>query len=144
MAANRCVVCSINFPPHITQCPVCEESLLLSPYSLADENWEDAARSLLEEGPEFMFIFFELYPHKADNNVPTRLESGQLWVDHRHVLEAGYGGVEDGTILFLNNIFYEVQGWSNKREAWWIQEIDPASEFDDVPVLSSEEPDAET
>lgn len=142
MPANRCPACSINYPHNVTQCLVCDGGLLFSPYGAVDANWEDMAREKLGEDPEFLFIFVDLYPHTADNNVPVYENSGVLWVTHRNALEAGYSGIESGTILYLNNTFYEVQGWDDKHDRWWIEEINPEAEFDDIPVLS--EDDAET
>lgn len=114
---------------------------MFAPYGVVDANWEDAARALLGEEPDFMFIFIELYPHQADNNVPVIEDQGQLWVTHRNALEAGYSAIESGTILYLNNTFYEVQGWNDKTDCWWVTKIDPEAEFAELPVLS--ESDAE-
>jgi len=142
VAASRCAICNISFPHDITKCVVCDEPLLLSPFAQPDENWEDLARVLLGENPEYMFFFIELYPHRADNNVPLTLEADQLWVKHTHALEAGYMSIEDGMILYLNNIFYEVQGWSERRKSWWVLEIDPEKEFEDMPLFDADALDA--
>lgn len=88
--------------------------------------------------------FVRPYPHRY-NAVARIYEAadGRLWVTHEELLEAGYQSIEADTVLWLNNTFYEVQGYSSTGGSWWIEAIDPEAEFADLPVLSDADEAAE-
>jgi hypothetical protein len=71
--------------------------------------------------------------------------SGQLWVSHNALLEAGYRWLESFDVVLINGTYYELQGHVGKGNrrfpggAWWIEEVDENAEVD-VPVLETEEP----
>lgn len=65
-----------------------------------------------------------IYPHKADAVAQVYESEGLNWVTHQDLLDAGYLALEDFSIVFLNNVFYELQGYAEKPNAWWIEEVD--------------------
>lgn len=49
--------------------------------------------------------------------------NGRLWVTHDELLLAGYGWLEDFSIVFINGKFYELQAYIRSARAWWIEEV---------------------
>lgn len=152
MAAKRCSICGINYPDDLAdpKCKVCDESLAYIHDETPDEDWVSKIHELLSPSPEttpleaIEIIFIaampsdeedSIYPHKADNRAHVSEHNGQLFVTHQALLSAGYEGIEAGTIVYLNDKFYEVEGYAHGRQVWWVTEIDPEKEFADLPVV---------
>lgn len=76
-----------------------------------------------------------VYPHRHDAKARIYTDAnGLMWVTHADLLEAEYEAIEDFMIVYLNGTFYELQGYSETPDAWWIEE---------VPMEEPEEPDAD-
>lgn len=64
------------------------------------------------------------YPHRHNNAAPIYELDGKLWVTHADLLDNEYESLEDFSIVYLNGKFYELQGYVNKPDAWWIEEVE--------------------
>lgn len=65
-----------------------------------------------------------LYPHKHDNVARVyEDDKGMLWVTHNELLECGYRGISDFDIVWINETFYELQGYNPGADAWWVEEV---------------------
>lgn len=75
-----------------------------------------------------------IYPHRHDAKARVYTDAqGIKWVTHAELLENEYESLEDFTIVYLNGKFYELQGFSNAAEAWWIEEVEtPEDEAPDA------------
>ena len=65
-----------------------------------------------------------IYPHKHDNAARIYRGKDRLWVAHIELLQNGYRNLEDFDIVYLNGKFYELQGYAEKPDAWWLEEVD--------------------
>lgn len=66
-----------------------------------------------------------IYPHKHDNQAEIYADSDDRhWVSHAELLENEYESLEDFSIVYLNGKFWELQGYVEKANAWWIEEVD--------------------
>lgn len=65
-----------------------------------------------------------VYMHKHDAIARIYESDGLLWVTHTELLDAGYENLEDFTIVYLNGEFYELQGYAETPDAWWLEEAD--------------------
>jgi hypothetical protein len=64
-------------------------------------------------------------PHDPNNRAKIYQDKrGLLWVTHQELLECGYINLCDFDVVYLNGKFYELQGHSDKANAWWIEEIE--------------------
>lgn len=64
-----------------------------------------------------------IYPHRHDAKARIYEKDGILWVTHADLLGAEYEAIEDFMIVYLNGKFYELQGYANEPDAWWIEEV---------------------
>lgn len=134
--AQRCTFCSIQYPPLANRCAICGNEKLWAIYkSGPDPDWEERVRSSLGEQtpPEAAPKIAYTTPHKADVSIPLHLYEGLMWLPHVALIEAGYINLEVGSIVFVNNRFYELQARSKRRgDMWWVEEIVTDGAFDDV------------
>ena len=79
-----------------------------------------------------------IYPHRHDNSARIYRKDGQLWVTHTELLQSGYRNIEDFDIVYLNDKFYELQGFVEKPDAWWIEEVDIGALPETPPVQASD------
>lgn len=156
MSARRCSDCGISYPSvyAYTRCKVCEQ---ITDYvgDDPDPDWEDTVA--LEKA----FRERERRAQTGDMTIPNvttviaSVETGQEFVTHRALLFGGYRHLETFDVVKLNGKYYELQGhvvkgYEDEPDAaldctggvWWIEEIDPAEYFKDVPVLGPEEYEA--
>jgi PAS domain-containing protein len=67
--------------------------------------------------------------HNVDNYVRLYLDSnGLIWVTHEELLNCGYRNIEDFDIVYLNERFYELQGYMRAVRSWWIEVVDTGEE----------------
>ena len=84
-----------------------------------------------------------VYPHKHDNAAPVYKDKhGKLWVSHADLLANEYEYMEDFSIVYLNGKFYELQGYVQKANAWWIEPVDSEGVMDAPPEEETESPQA--
>lgn len=86
----------------------------------AELSWILKTRDVPEEGE---ISWGDLVPHNPGNAAETIYSEGQLWVDHQALLDCGYLNLEAGYIVFLNGVFYELQGYDRPRRRWWLEEV---------------------
>jgi hypothetical protein len=101
-----------------------------------DDDWRDRVRRELgfdpateteeQEGGAFAL------PHPPDLSISLHIAEGRMWVPHDVLIDAGYRFLEDGSIVFINNRFYELIGHSQTRKMWWIEEFLVDGVFDDI------------
>lgn len=66
-----------------------------------------------------------IYPHRHDNKARVYTDArGRKWVTHTELLDQGYENLEDFSIVYLNKKFYELQGYAEKPDAWWLEEVE--------------------
>lgn len=66
-----------------------------------------------------------IYPHKHDNAAPVYEDKdGKYWVSHADLLANEYECLEDFSIVYLNGKFWELQGYAEKPNAWWIEQVE--------------------
>lgn len=133
--SQRCTDCGIQYPPEAKVCPICGNPRLWAIYKTGpDPDWEDRVRASLGEGsyaspPEIAYTT----PHKADVSIPLHVFDARLWLPHVALIEAGYINLEAGSVVFVNNRFYELWGRSKRQgDMWWVEEIVIDGAFDNV------------
>lgn len=62
-------------------------------------------------------------PHKHDAVAKIYDSEGRLWVTNVDLLDAGYAP-EDFLIVYLNGSFFELQGYAETPDAWWMEHVD--------------------
>lgn len=73
-----------------------------------------------------------IYPHKHDNAAPIYEDKdGKYWVSHADLLANEYECLEDFSVVYLNGKFFELQGYAEKPNAWWIEPV--TEEVPDAP-----------
>jgi len=98
-----------------------------------DEDWREKVRKSLGFDPpeEEQKVAFAL-PHPPDLSIALHIADGRMWVPHDVLIDAGYSYLEDGSIVFVNNRFYELIGYSQSRKMWWVEELVVDGAFDDI------------
>lgn len=61
-------------------------------------------------------------PHKHDAVAKIYDSEGRLWVTNTDLLDAGYAP-EDFLIVYLNGRFFELQGYAETPDAWWMEHV---------------------
>lgn len=139
--AQRCTYCSIQYPPAARKCPICGNDNLWAIYkSGPDEDWEERVRqSLGEATPHNLGVSEDgeiayTMMHKPDVTVALHISDGMMWIPHKILIEeGGYINLEVGSIVFVNNRFYELQARSKRKgDMWWVEELVIDGCFDDV------------
>jgi PAS domain-containing protein len=135
--ARRCTLCSIQYPAFIQVCRVCGTETWAIMKSGPDTDWEEKVRrSLGEEAeppaddvPSIAYVM----PHRADVSIPLHVSEGHMWLPHEElIVEGGYGNLESGSVVFVNNRFYELFGYSESRGMWLVEEIVTDGAFDHI------------
>lgn len=120
--SRRCSICGINYPPFVAVCRACGDDTWANSRATPDEDWAQLAemhkkRHEANDPPP-------LYPHRHDNQARIYRDSeGRLWVTHAELLENGYRFIDDDTVLYLNEEFYECIAFVEKAAAWLIKHI---------------------
>lgn len=129
----RCTNCSIQYPPEMQQCVICDGRLWAIYKSGPDADWKERVAASLGEGVYAPTIAYTT-PHKADVTIPLHLHDGRMWLPHKDLIEEGsYVNLESGSVVYVNTRFYELQGRSRKRgDMWWVEEIVTEGAFDDM------------
>lgn len=120
--SRRCSICGINYPPYVAVCRACGDDTWANSRATPDEDWtqlvEMHKKRIEDDAPP------PLYPHRYDNQARIYRDSeGRLWVTHAELLENGYRFIDDTTILYLNEEFYETLAFIEKAGAWYIRHI---------------------
>jgi hypothetical protein len=135
--SQRCTYCSIQYPPQANKCGICGNEKLWAIYkSGPDKDWKERVAASLGEAtpPEAVPDIAYTLPHKADVSIPLHVHSGLMWLPHEALTnEGGYINLEPGSVVFVNNRFYELQARSKRQgDMWWVEEIVTDGAFDDV------------
>lgn len=120
MAAQRCSLCSFDYPTNIQRCLICMERTWFLKSEDPPDDWRQQVKERKAKQQEDTQ---SMYPHRFDNKARIYEGKGNLWVTHAELLDAGYKSIEAGTILYLNETFYEVAGFAESAESWWIEEV---------------------
>lgn len=99
-----------------------------------DDDWQERVAQSLGEGvyldpPKIGYV--EAHPN-PDANIPLHVVDGQLWFGHHELIGIGYKHLEPGKIVLVGGRFYELNGYSQKWNAWWIEEIPVDGAADDL------------
>lgn len=131
--AMRCTFCSIQYPPAVTRCPICENKYLWAIYkSGPDPDWRERVRDSLGLDPQVPTIAYTS-PHQADLEIPLHVWDGRMWLSHDELTKAGYVNLSEDSIVFVGNRFYELQGRRKRGgDMWWVEEVVVDGCFDDV------------
>lgn len=135
--AQRCTYCSIQYPPLANKCAICGNEKLWAIYkSGPDPDWEERVRQSLGEAtpPEAVPEIAYTMMHKPDVTVALHISDGLMWLPHKILIEeGGYINLEVGSIVFVNDRFYELQARSKRKgDMWWVEELVIDGCFDDV------------
>lgn len=134
--SQRCTDCGIQYPPEAKVCPICGNPRLWAIYKTGpDPDWEDRVRASLGEGsyaspPEIAYTA----QHKPDVTIALHISDGLMWIPHKILIEeGGYINLEPGSIVFVNQRFYELQARSKRKgDMWWVEELVIDGCFDNV------------
>ncbi|HWV46531.1 MAG TPA: hypothetical protein VN039_11025 [Nitrospira sp.] len=63
-----------------------------------------------------------VYPHKHDAIARVYESEDRLWVTNLDLLDAGYAP-EDFLVVYLNGMFFELQGYADTPDAWWMERV---------------------
>jgi PAS domain-containing protein len=76
--------------------------------------------------------------------VPIHFEHDHIWIGHDDMIGVGYQFLEPGSIVFVNERFFELLGYRKATGLWWVQEIVTEGAADDLhPAMFTEwKPDA--
>jgi hypothetical protein len=132
MAAKRCSSCSINFPTTTDRCPKCGGSIWWNSEANPDADWQEHAQAGPESASSIERLA-QLYTHPADARVPVHVRNGRAFLTHDHLIGVGYLNLEPGSIVFVNDRFFELNGHNKKTREWWVEEIIPDNEFKGLP-----------
>lgn len=84
-----------------------------------------------------------VYPHRHDNAAPVYEDKdGKYWVSHADLLANDYANIEDFDIVYLNGKFWELQGYAEKPNAWWVEPV--VGEVPDAPPQDTQETEAKS
>lgn len=130
--ARRCTLCSKSYPPHIERCPIHGTDTWAMYKSGPDDDWEQHVAQSLGEGVYLDpkpagYGFAHPRPHLE---VPVTFENDRLWIKHSDLIEGGYTNLEAGTIVWVNDRFFELQG--PRGPLWWVDEIVTEGAADDL------------
>jgi hypothetical protein len=127
--AKRCSTCAINYPLFIEVCRVCGEETWTMYVTSPQEDWEEVVAEMLgADTPPAESVYF--HPHDALCRVSFR--STRLWIAHADLLAVGYYALEDGSIVFVNGRFYELEGFDRLNKEWWVDEIETEGAADNL------------
>lgn len=146
MAANRCMECEINFPPHrdYVSCEACGKKTLYSPYHDPQPDYQTAVEWKIKNR-----VVNQVEPIKPiPNSHATIVEyKGLKWVAHELLTDSGYESLCDFDVVQIAGKFYELQGRIGKElpglpgGAWWIEELDPDELVETIYALPEVPPD---
>ena len=120
---KRCSQCGVNYPHDVPfeHCPRCDTIV---------DDWEDDEVTPDWEDNVFIQIINE--PETTDthpvNNIVHILTldaPAPPWnfVAHEDLLNMGYRNLEDFDIVRLNGTYYELEGYLEGADCWWIESI---------------------
>ena len=102
-----------------------------------DEDWEQRVAVHIGEGvylePKTAFGYAHPRPHLT---VAVSFHNDRLWIKHSDLTEGGYDNLEAGSIVWVNDRFYELQSRSHVSRRpdyeWWVEEIVTEGAADDI------------
>jgi hypothetical protein len=126
--AMRCTTCGISYPPSMTRClvPDCQELLWAQFVDPPDEDWHE---KVAEKGG-IPAVYSAVHPSDAWATVVELKD--HLFVKHNRLLQVGYKNLEAGSIVYINETFYELEGYSQSTDYWLITQIVPEGMFDEL------------
>lgn len=123
MAARRCSICGINFPLRtgFKTCPVCGESCHVIRNDGPHDDWEERIGILQElETTEAAL------GTPATFDIPIAAHGHVYLVSSWDICRSGYcSHLEPDQIIVVNDEFYEVCGYVEKRREYWLTKLDP-------------------
>lgn len=102
-----------------------------------DPDWQERVASQIGEGVYLEPKLAYGYAHpRANLSLAVSFHDDRLWIRHSDLVEGGYENLESGSIVWVNDRFYELQGRSHKtRHAdywWWVEEVVTEGAADDL------------
>lgn len=110
----------MNYPAHLDleECPICGEELTFFDNIKPSPDWQKALRiALALSQPTAIMRLDEPYPP-------------WLFVSHDDLLALGYQNLCDFDIVTLNGTKYELQGYLEASNCWWIEELAEVEQVD--------------
>jgi hypothetical protein len=124
--AMRCSLCGISYPPGYTHCllPDCQGSLWAQFKDGPDDDWQE----LVAEKAGVPILYSAVHP--PNGRCEVREYHGHWFVKHDDLITLGYQALEGGSIIRINEVFYELAGYSQSTGYWWVEviEIEGAAE----------------
>lgn len=122
MAARRCGLCGINYPPYagsVTKCPIHDEDMVYDSDLEVDEDWQERAAEIAEA----MALREEDDYLVPDLNADALFErDGRTFIFAWDVVERGINHrLTDGALLRVKEQVYEVLGYIDSMRAYWVQ-----------------------
>lgn len=130
--SRRCTMCSVQYPPNMEKCPICGQITWGMRKSGPDTDWRDKVSRALGDAEEEQQKIAYAPQHPSDLEIAFHIDAGKMWVPHAVLIDSGYSLLEDGSVVFINNRFYELQGYSYSRKMWWVEEFEVDGIFDDI------------
>jgi hypothetical protein len=126
--ARRCTLCSINYPPEIKNCLICGGVLwgLYREDAEPDEDWKDKVKAAHGIDP------LAVYQHPPDGRCTRYQHNDSLWFKHDDLLAIGYSMLEEGSIVYVNEEFHELQFYWPVEKCWNVKIIPHEGVFDDA------------
>lgn len=130
--ARRCSDCNISYPTSFALCEVCGKPTWYNGAADPDEDWKELAAWRKKLAADEQATEKARYPHPPDATCQVREIHGRLWISHDKLIELGYLNLEAGSIVFVNNTFYELEGFNGRgfTRNWWVSELETEGVFD--------------
>lgn len=131
MPAARCSLCDINLPADKHLCPACKRPTwkLESKTDTHDTDWEEAVDRIRKR---VTLAWNDFIPNV---NCEVICKDGELFVHYTHLRDMGYLDIESGSIVKVNDDYYEVYGAvypGTDALGWWIRVIETEGVFDNA------------
>lgn len=121
-------MCGISWPPEFDHCPKCGDGVWQQHHTDPDPDWQDELEEVEIEEPGFDGP----YPHPPDGRCDVHEVRGHLFLKHAALIAHGYRWLEDGSIVYLNDTFYELEGYSQSTGYWLVSIVETEGAADDL------------
>ena len=121
MFSRLCAECDLRYPASQLKCLVCEGSTKLQG-GMPPSDWKQQVEAVLNPpDPEPVLIT------EVPGVIMVFEEAGLLWVQQIDLTTRGVmlSHLSTFTLLEINGVVYELQGWHESKRRWWIQRAVP-------------------
>jgi hypothetical protein len=106
--------------------PDCQEQLWPQYVDPPDADWHE---KVAEKGG-IPAIYSAVHPADAWVNIMELKD--HLFVKHQHLLNVGYTSLQADSIVYLNDTFYELEGYSQTTGYWLISKVEIEGAADEL------------